>query len=87
MATRPEPTTVKRQSLGVLMDPTEMSQYLGIPTGTLANWRYQRRGPAFVRVGRHVRYRAEDVGEWLAMRAGGGDSGLDGARAFRSVKR
>jgi len=87
MASRPEPATVTRQSLGVLMDPIEMSQYLGIPTGTLANWRYQRRGPAFVRVGRHVRYRAEDVGEWLAMRAGGGESGLDGASTFRSARR
>lgn len=87
MAAHSESTTAKSQSLGVLMDPTAVSQYLGVPIGTLANWRYQRRGPAFVRVGRHVRYRAEDVGEWLAMRAGGGESGLDSARPFRSVRR
>ena len=54
MASRPEVTTIKQQSLSVLMDPTEVSEYLGVPIGTLANWRYQRRGPAFVRVGRHV---------------------------------
>ena len=87
MAIRPEVAAVKQQSLSVLMDPTEVSEYLGVPIGTLANWRYQGRGPAFVRVGRHVRYRAEDVGEWLAMRAGGGEAGLDRAPAFRSGSR
>ena len=87
MAVRPEGTIVKRQGLSVLMDPSEVSEYLGVPTGTLANWRYQGRGPVFVRVGRHVRYRAEDVGEWLTMRAGGGEPGIDRGPTFRSVRR
>lgn len=86
MATRHEANAVKRHDLSVLMDPTEVSQYLGVPTGTLANWRYQRRGPAFVRVGRHVRYRAEDVAEWIAQRAVDGEPGLrDRPSAFRAV--
>lgn len=50
----------------VLMTPSDLSEYLGVPTGTLANWRYQGRGPAFVRLGRHVRYRAEDVLDWIS---------------------
>jgi len=87
MAARTEATTVKTQGLSVLMDPSEVGEYLGVPTGTLANWRYQGRGPAFVRVGRHVRYRAEDVGEWLAKRAVGGESTIDRGPAFRSVRR
>jgi excisionase family DNA binding protein len=48
-----------------LLGPSEVSRYLGVPLGTLANWRYQGRGPAFLRVGRHVRYRAEDVATWV----------------------
>jgi excisionase family DNA binding protein len=48
-----------------LMTPADLSEYLGVPLGTLANWRYQHRGPAFVRLGRHVRYRADDVYEWI----------------------
>lgn len=49
-----------------LMTASDLSDYLGVPTGTLANWRYQGRGPAFVRLGRHVRYRADDVFDWIS---------------------
>lgn len=59
-----------RLNLSVLMVPAQVSAYLGIPTGTLANWRYQGRGPAFVRVGRHVRYRSEDISEWIDQQVG-----------------
>jgi excisionase family DNA binding protein len=41
----------------------------GVPVGTLANWRYQGRGPRFVKVGRHVRYRRSDVEAWLERNA------------------
>lgn len=51
--------------LGELLTPTAVSEYLGIPESTLANWRYLRRGPAYLRVGRHVRYRAADVAAWV----------------------
>jgi hypothetical protein len=51
--------------LGQLLEPHEVAEYLGVPTGTLANWRYQGRGPAFVRHGRFVRYRAVDIATWL----------------------
>ena len=36
-----------------------------VPKGTLANWRYLGRGPVFVRLGRHVRYRADDLASWI----------------------
>ena len=58
------PATTSKDLLP-LMTPADLSEYLGVPLGTLANWRYQRRGPAFVRLGRHVRYRADDVLEWI----------------------
>ena len=51
-----------------LLWPDQVAEMLGVPTGTLANWRYQARGPAFVTVGRHVRYRRSDVAEWIAER-------------------
>jgi excisionase family DNA binding protein len=44
-----------------LLSPEEVAEMLGVPVGTLANWRYQGRGPAFVKIGRHVRYRRSDV--------------------------
>jgi hypothetical protein len=47
-----------------LLTPEALSAHLGIPVTTLANWRYLHRGPTYVRVGRHVRYRVEDVLAW-----------------------
>lgn len=32
---------------------------------TLKSWRASGQGPAFLRVGRHVRYRPSDVEAWL----------------------
>jgi len=67
------PSTPGREQVGrvtmtPLLTPDEVSRLLGIPPGTLANWRYQGHGPAFVRLGRHVRYRACDVDEWVESR-------------------
>lgn len=62
------PATIKAtlpHALADLMTPIDVSHYLGVPPGTLANWRYLGRGPAFLRVGRHVRYRAADVTAWV----------------------
>lgn len=51
--------------LAQLITPRQLSDYLGVPTGTLANWRYQGQGPPFVKVGRQVRYRSDDLDLWL----------------------
>ena len=55
-----------------LLDPSQLASELQIPKGTLDNWAYQHKGPAFVRVGRHRRYRREDVDSWVASRVQGG---------------
>jgi excisionase family DNA binding protein len=46
-------------------DDERTGEYLTVPVGTLANWRYQGKGPRFVKIGRHVRYRRSDVEAWL----------------------
>ena len=57
------------QAAPSLLTPAEVGGVLGgIPEKTLANWRSQRKGPLFVRIGIHVRYRREDVDAWLAER-------------------
>jgi hypothetical protein len=69
--------------LALLMTPAAVSAYLSIPTGTLANWRCQGHGPRYVRVGRHVRYLARDVQEWLlagVLDLGDGAPGTRGRR-------
>jgi excisionase family DNA binding protein len=58
----------ERTPLSTLLSVEEVAEYLGVPTGTLANWRHLGRGPAFVRVGRLIRYRAEDIAGWIEDR-------------------
>jgi predicted DNA-binding transcriptional regulator AlpA len=45
--------------------PEDAARRLGIEESTLANWRWNGRGPRYVRVGRRVRYRLADLAEWL----------------------
>jgi excisionase family DNA binding protein len=50
---------------GSLATPEEVAAYLnGIPVKTLAKWRSEGTGPAYMKVGRHVRYRLADVVAW-----------------------
>jgi len=54
-----------------LLAPADLANVLQLPERTLQTWRYQRTGPAFLRLGRHVRYRWSDVANWLAERQAG----------------
>ncbi len=42
-------------------------QVLG-PYSTLAHWRSQGRGPAFIKIGSRVAYRGADLNQWLELR-------------------
>jgi predicted DNA-binding transcriptional regulator AlpA len=43
----------------------DVSAFLGMPLGTLYQWRYMRIGPPAYRVGRHIRYDPAAVRTWL----------------------
>lgn len=51
--------------LDSLVSPATLAERLGTTERTLSEWRINGRGPAFIRVGRGVRYRPEAVDEWL----------------------
>jgi predicted DNA-binding transcriptional regulator AlpA len=52
-----------------LLDVKQAAAALSVAPATLENWRWARRGPAFVRIGlRRVRYRVADLRAWLAAR-------------------
>jgi predicted DNA-binding transcriptional regulator AlpA len=42
------------------------AQILGVAPGTLRYWRYMDQGPRSFRVGRHVKYRREDIEAWIS---------------------
>jgi len=41
------------------------ANFLGVAVQTLRNWRHQLRGPAYVKMGRSVRYQVEDLVGYL----------------------
>lgn len=61
------------------LKPVEVALILKIPIPTLAWWRGERRrgkdkGPAFVSIGKGVRYARKDVEQWIdSGRVGHGD--------------
>ncbi len=48
----------------------DVSAYLGIPVGTLYQWRTKGYGPAGRRMGKYVRYRPADVRAWVDSLSG-----------------
>ena len=48
-----------------LLSLQEVADYLDVPPATLYAWRHKGTGPRGIRVGRHVRYREDDVEAWL----------------------
>lgn len=48
-----------------LATAVEVADFLRKPERTLQQWRYLGIGPKYVKVGRDVRYRWEDVEKWL----------------------
>lgn len=52
-----------------VMNEKDAANYLGLTARALQAWRYQGRGPKFVRVSaRCVRYRVADLDAWLEAR-------------------
>jgi excisionase family DNA binding protein len=49
----------------LLLRPDEVARLLDVPLRTIYRWRSQHNGPRGYRVGRHVRYRVDDIERWL----------------------
>lgn len=49
-----------------LLTEHEAATFLKISSRTLQAWRCSKAGPAFVRVGRTIRYRRGDLVAWIA---------------------
>ena len=48
-----------------LLSPSEVQDIYGIKIATLAQWRWQRKGPDFFKLGSMVKYNAAELEEWL----------------------
>lgn len=56
-----------------LLTENDVAQYLGVTVAACRKWRFQKRGPAYLKLGNLVRYRPEDVDQWLSNRPQGGE--------------
>ena len=52
-----------------LWDQKQLAAYLGKSEAWAERARWAGAGPAFIKLGRHVRYKAEDVLEWIEENA------------------
>jgi excisionase family DNA binding protein len=51
----------------VLLTPDDVAERLGVPKATLYTWRHCGEGPAWFRVGRHLRTTEADLAAWLVL--------------------
>ena len=59
------------------LDQAAVARRLGLSKRTLEKWRWQRRGPRFLKAGGRVRYRLEDIEEYEAIQLRGPDLAAD----------
>ena len=62
MATNENPPKVK------IMSPTEAAKYVGLSESMMAKMRCRGGGAVYFKLGRAVRYRQDDLDEWLSAR-------------------
>jgi predicted DNA-binding transcriptional regulator AlpA len=48
------------------LTPEDLARMWQVSPGTIANWRTNKKGPEFIRIGGLVRYSPEAVQAWLA---------------------
>ena len=48
------------------LTPRDVADIYGLNIGTLANMRFHKIGPRYIKAGRKVLYRIEDIESWLA---------------------
>lgn len=52
-----------------LLSAQEVADFLGVPLGSLYQWRTKGTAPRAVKVGRHIRFRQEDLDAWCERNA------------------
>jgi Helix-turn-helix domain len=59
----------------------DLAEREGVPVSTVYGWNYSGEGPPYFRVGRHVRYRLEDVEWWELERI------VDRSDRYKAIER
>lgn len=59
---------MERAILSKSLDEKQAARLLAVAVQTLRNWRHQRRGPAYIKMGRAVRYQIKDLEDFMNKR-------------------
>lgn len=65
--TTSQQTAIKETTVSLprLMNQRDFANYVGKSTAWCERARWAGQGPKFIKLGRHIRYRAEDVEAWI----------------------
>ena len=55
----------------VLFNNKKAAEFLGLAPETLIRWRWANQGPRYLKIGKNVRYRFDDLQAWLDGRVVG----------------
>jgi excisionase family DNA binding protein len=58
--------------MSILLTEKQVAEQLQVSLGSIRRWRLENRGPRFVKVGALVRYRQNELDNWLAAQPVGG---------------
>ena len=62
------------RAVSPLLNEHELAEILNVSVASVRRWRLVNRGPRFLKIGASVRYRSEDLSEWLETRPTGGNN-------------
>jgi len=60
-------TTTQQTPAQTVMTVTQAADYLGLAVSTLNKWRCHGGGPIYIKLGRAVRYRTQDLDEFINL--------------------
>jgi hypothetical protein len=63
------------EQVALVLSPARAAETIGVPERTLEAWRWRRVGPPFVKLGKRVGYRPDDLHAWLAAQTVATDGG------------
>ena len=63
----PDMSDVMERGYG-LLSIADVAELLAVPVSTVYQWRSRGEGPLGFRIGKHVRFRPEDIEAWLEER-------------------
>ena len=57
-----------------LLNEHQVAGITGLSVASVRRWRLVGQGPAYLKIGAAVRYRPEDVADWIGSRPRGGEA-------------